>query len=114
MMTKEVYRVRDIEQTTDSIKESVLKFVSARCIYLFGSYAYGTPNEDSDIDIYVVTPDDAGNLSQLYAKVRGDLTNKKIFLIDLLFGRESVFNDRKEKHVFERTIYQKGKVIYEQ
>ena len=27
-------------------------------IILFGSYAKGTPNEDSDIDLYVVTNDD--------------------------------------------------------
>lgn len=27
-------------------------------IILFGSYAYGTPNEDSDIDLYVVTKDE--------------------------------------------------------
>ena len=105
--------VGNIEQTTDSIKESVLKFVPARCIYLFGSHAYGTPNENSDIDIYVVTPDDAGDLCFLYADVIGDLGHKKIYFIDLLFGRESVFNDRRTKHVFERTIYQKGKVIYE-
>jgi predicted nucleotidyltransferase len=116
MTTKEehITAAGDIEQTTNSIKESILKFVPARCIYLFGSYAYGTPDEDSDIDIYVVTPDDAGNLTQLYAEVRGDLREKDIFFIDLLFGRESVFNDRRQKHVFERTIYQKGKVIYEQ
>jgi predicted nucleotidyltransferase len=116
MATMEKYgnAVRDIDKTTDSIKESVLKFVPARFIYLFGSYAYGMPDEDSDIDIYVVTPDDAGNLLHLCGKIRGDLTDKKLFSIDLLLGSESVFNDRKEKHVFERTIYQKGKVIYEQ
>jgi len=104
----------DIEQTTNSIKESILKFVPAKYIYLFGSYAYGKPKEDSDVDIYIVTPDDAGNLLQLYAKIAGDLSSKKMFFIDLLLGRESVFNDRKENHVFERTIYQKGKKIYEQ
>ena len=27
-------------------------------IILFGSYAYGTPHQDSDIDLYVVTNDD--------------------------------------------------------
>jgi len=27
-------------------------------IVLFGSYAYGTPTEDSDIDLYVVTKDE--------------------------------------------------------
>ena len=27
-------------------------------IIVFGSYAYGTPNTDSDIDLYIVTNDD--------------------------------------------------------
>lgn len=27
-------------------------------VILFGSYAYGTPTEESDIDLYVVTSDD--------------------------------------------------------
>ena len=27
-------------------------------IILFGSYAYGTPHQDSDLDLYVVTNDD--------------------------------------------------------
>ncbi|MDR1051627.1 MAG: nucleotidyltransferase domain-containing protein [Deltaproteobacteria bacterium] len=28
-------------------------------IYLFGSYAYGEPTEDSDLDFYVVVPNDS-------------------------------------------------------
>jgi predicted nucleotidyltransferase len=97
-----------------NIKESILKFVPARYIYLFGSYAYGNPTEESDIDIYVVTPDDIGNFSQLYAKIIGDLGDKKIFFIDLLLGRETVFNTRKKDNIFEKTICQKGKLLYEQ
>ncbi|MDR0669620.1 MAG: nucleotidyltransferase domain-containing protein, partial [Treponema sp.] len=50
----------------DSIKESILKFVTAKYIYLFGSYAYGNPTEKSDIDIYIVTPDNINNFSDLY------------------------------------------------
>jgi len=96
----------------NAIKESVLKFVPAKSIYLFGSHAYGTPTEDSDIDIYVVMPDDAGKYSELYTKIIGDLGNQKIFFIDLLLGRESVFNERKETRNFEKTIYQKGKLLY--
>ena len=102
----------NITETINSIKESVLKFVPAKYIYLFGSYAYGNPTEESDIDIYVVTPDDAGNFSELYTKIIVDLSYKKIFFIDLLLSRESVFNTRKEKNLFEKTIYQKGKMIY--
>jgi predicted nucleotidyltransferase len=99
--------------TLDNIKESILKFVPAKSIYLFGSYAYGNPTEESDIDIYVVTPDDTNNFSELYAKIVGDLGDKKIFFIDLLLGRETSFNTRKEKNIFEKTICQKGKLLYE-
>jgi predicted nucleotidyltransferase len=96
----------------NDIEESVLKFVPARSIYLFGSYAYGNPTEKSDIDIYVVTPDSINNFSELYAKIVGDLREKEIYFIDLLFGRESTFNTRKVKNIFEKTISQKGKIIY--
>jgi predicted nucleotidyltransferase len=96
----------------NNIKESVLKFVPAKCIYLFGSYAYGNPTEKSDIDIYVVTPDNTNNFSELYAKIVGDLRGKEIYFIDLLFGKESTFNTRKVKNIFEKTILQKGKIIY--
>jgi len=97
----------------NNIKDSILKYVPAKYIYLFGSYAYGNPNEKSDIDIYIVTPDDVKNFSELYAKIIGDLSDKSIFFIDLLLSTESVFNTRKEKNIFEKTIYQKGEKIYE-
>ena len=102
-----------IEPVIEDIKNSILKFVPARCIYLFGSYAYGNPTEESDIDIYIVTPDDVGSFSELYAKIVGDLSTKKIFFLDLLFARESVFEVRKIKNVLERTVYKKGRILYE-
>jgi predicted nucleotidyltransferase len=102
-----------IEPVIDNIKDSILKFVPARCIYLFGSHAYGNPTEDSDIDIYVVTPDDVGSFSELYTKVICDLSAKKIFFIDLLFARESSFNTRRINRTFEKTVYQKGRILYE-
>jgi predicted nucleotidyltransferase len=96
----------------DSIKESILKYVSAKYIFLFGSYAYGEPTEKSDIDIYIVIPDDISNVSELYGKIIGDLGDKKIFFIDLLLSRESVFNIRKTKNILEETIVQKGRILY--
>jgi len=59
------------------IKESVLQAIPAEAIYLFGSYAYGTPNEDSDIDIYVVLPDGTTELGELYADILMLLRKKK-------------------------------------
>jgi predicted nucleotidyltransferase len=105
--------MHNLQEKVINIKESVLKFVPARYIYLFGSYAYGNPTEESDIDIYVVTPDNINNFSELYAKIIGDLGDKKIFFIDLLLSRETIFNSRKENNIFEKTIFQKGKLLYE-
>jgi len=46
----------DIETLKHEIVER-LKPLDPDKVILFGSYAYGTPNEDSDIDLYVVTKD---------------------------------------------------------
>ena len=97
----------------NTIKESILKYVPAKYIYLFGSYAYGNPTKESDIDIYIVTPDDVNNFSEIYAKIIGDLGDKKIFFIDLSLNVESDFNIRKTRNRFEKTIFQKGRIIYE-
>ena len=44
-------------------------------IVLFGSYAYGEPTENSDIDLYVVTDDEFipqnwGEKNQIYLKIQ--------------------------------------------
>jgi predicted nucleotidyltransferase len=95
------------------IKESILKNVSAKYIYLFGSYAYGKPTDKSDIDVYIVIPDNTASISEIYTKIMVDLSIKKIFFVDLLVSRESVFNIRKTENVLEETVYQRGKILYE-
>ncbi|MCL1812388.1 MAG: nucleotidyltransferase domain-containing protein [Treponema sp.] len=105
--------MENLLEKIEDIKESILKFVPARYIYLFGSYAYGTPSDKSDIDIYIVIPDGIMNLTDLYAKIIVDLSYKKIYFIDLFLNNESIFNKRKVENIFEKTIIQKGKVLYE-
>jgi len=97
----------------DTIKESILKYVSAKYIYLFGSYAYGTPTENSDIDIYAVLPDKYDNTTEIYAQIITDLGDKNIFFIDLLLVPESIFDSRKNRYILETTIFNKGKILYE-
>jgi uncharacterized protein len=44
------------------IEEATARLVKAyqpEAIYLFGSYAWGEPNEDSDLDFFIVLKDDA-------------------------------------------------------
>ncbi|WP_461246392.1 nucleotidyltransferase family protein [Treponema sp. R6D11] len=105
--------MENLTEKIEDIKESILKFVPARYIYLFGSYAYGTPSDKSDIDIYIVIPDGINNLTEIYAKIVVDLSYKKIYFIDLFLNNETIFNKRKIENIFEKTICQKGKILYE-
>jgi uncharacterized protein len=57
----------DIESTTQ-IDQSIIRYLKAvnekfalEKAYLFGSYARGTANEDSDIDIALVSPSFSGD-----------------------------------------------------
>jgi len=105
--------VADIQQDLDLIKESVLQAVPAEAIYLFGSYVYGTPTEDSDIDIYVVVPDDTMEFGELYGNVLMILRKKKRRInLDMKLGHSSVFNRRKNGPTLERTVAQKGTMLY--
>jgi len=103
--------MENITRTIDLIKETILKHVPAKCIYLFGSHAYGEPTENSDIDIFLVVPDDVTSHLELYGKIMYDLSLKKIYYVDLLISRECVFNKRKTFFLEEKVI-QKGRVLY--
>jgi len=101
-----------IQSQIDLIRDSVLRVVPAEAIYLFGSHAYSTPGNESDLDIYVVVPDNTANLTERYADIRGLLCEKKTIPLDLLIGRSSVFNRRKNAPTLERVIAEKGTVLY--
>jgi len=56
-----------------------------------------------------IVPDKGG-----YRKIISYLGDKDIFFIGLLFATESSFNSRRLNRKFEKTIYQKGRILYEQ
>ena len=103
----------DIRQDLELIRESVLRAVPAEATYLFGSYAYGSPDADSDIDIYAVVPDGTTGLYDIYADVRGLIRQKKKRIeLDLLMGHASDFNKRRNGPTLERAIARKGVALY--
>lgn len=42
------------QQTVDEICKRIVSEVNPEKIILFGSYAWGTPHEDSDLDLFVI------------------------------------------------------------
>lgn len=79
-------------------------------IILFGSYAYGTPNADSDVDILVVMP--ARNQRSQAYKIRLGISAP--FPMDLIVRTPDTLKWRLEEgDSFLREIMSKGKVLYE-
>jgi predicted nucleotidyltransferase len=80
-------------------------------IVLFGSYAYGTPTEDSDVDLLVIMPFQRkrGRKSlEIRQRVPAD------FPLDLIVRTPEFVAQRLEwGDCFTREILSKGKVLYE-
>lgn len=80
-------------------------------IILFGSYAYGKPNEDSDVDLLVIMPFEGRN-SQKAIEIRRKI--KTSLPLDLLVRTSKQVRERvKMEDFFMREITQKGKILYE-
>jgi predicted nucleotidyltransferase len=79
-------------------------------IILFGSYAYGTPNEHSDVDMLVIMP--ARNQLDQALKIR--LNTEHPFPLDLIVRTPRNMQWRMEEgDSFLREIMACGKVLYE-
>jgi predicted nucleotidyltransferase len=97
---------------TSLLLESVDK-AAIKKIILFGSYAYGKPNKQSDLDICVIVPNRRKSRS-IYLRMAMALFEHKIMPVDLLVYKEKYFNAGVEKNErgIESVIKTKGKVLY--
>ena len=99
--------MRDIQQYVDRLAEA---FRPERII-LFGSHAYGTASEDSDVDLLVVMPDDGDPLGKAM-EVRQRIDNR--FPLDLLVRSREDLRWRLEHHDWLLTdAIERGRVLYE-
>jgi uncharacterized protein len=80
-------------------------------IILFGSYAYGQPSPDSDVDILVVMPF-AGSSREQAVKIRSYIDTP--VALDLLVRTPEQVSERLAMDdFFMREIIEQGKVLYE-
>jgi predicted nucleotidyltransferase len=80
-------------------------------IILFGSYAYGNPTWDSDVDLLVVMPFPGNDVSKaIQIRARFDAP----FALDLLVRKPAFINRRlKERDMFIEQVVRQGRVLYE-
>ncbi len=107
----------DIEKLKPQIIKALMPLKPDKII-LFGSYAYGTPNEDSDIDLFLLKDDlkidDTRNYELRATKcLREIYKNYKTNGIDILSAPTEYIKQR-EDYFYKIDILQNGKVWYEQ
>jgi predicted nucleotidyltransferase len=91
-------------------RQIVEKFQPEKII-LFGSYAYGKPNADSDVDLLVVMPFEGRTVNQAI-KIRQNISGK--MPLDLLVRTPGQIKERLSLGDFYiREIIERGKVLYE-
>lgn len=81
-------------------------------VILFGSYAYGEPTEDSDVDVLVVMDHrKARNIDQA---IEIDLRLDRSFPMDLIVRRPGEVRRRLALgDTFLKTIIEEGQILYE-
>lgn len=79
-------------------------------IILFGSYAWGKPHKDSDVDLFIVKETD--NIRECAREIDGSIF-PRIFPIDLIvYTPEQVEKRKKIGDFFVKDILKKGRVLY--
>lgn len=94
-----------------NLVQKIIEDFQPQKIILFGSYAYGQPRDDSDIDLLVILP-----FTEKKSQKSLEILNKvkPIFALDLLVRTPSEIQQRLEWGDFLlQEIFEKGKILYE-
>ncbi len=100
--------MHDIKRYCDAIATA---FEPQRII-LFGSYAYGKPEADSDVDVLVVMPKSRRMGRRPSLRIREQINAD--FPVDILVRDPAFVAERlREGDTFLQQIFEKGRVMYE-
>ena len=104
---------RPVSATLPEAVARIVRELHPQRIILFGSYAYGVPIPDSDVDLLVIMETDADSQERSWAVSR--LMLPRPFPVDTLVRTpDEVKRALANGDFFMRDIVTRGKVLYEQ
>ena len=90
-----------------NLAAKIKEITPANKIYLFGSYAYGTPTDASDIDLCILTDENRRKL-EILREIRSNIGDIN-YPLDILVYNTDEFNERvNNRFIMESKIYKDG------
>lgn len=104
---------KQAEQVIERIVDKLAREYRPERVVLFGSYAYGSPNEDSDIDLLIIkdTPEAFIDRWTTVRRILSD-SKRRTPLETLILTPEEVSQRLEIGDQFIMEILEKGKVLY--
>lgn len=99
----------EINQKIQKITQKIVKEYQPDKIILFGSYAWGKPGPDSDVDLFIIK--DTDNTRQTARQIDGALFPRTIPLDIIVYRPQTVKENMDD--FFIKDVVTKGKVLYE-
>lgn len=104
-----------VSETLPQAVERIVRELQPEKIILFGSYAYGEPTPDSDVDLLVIM-ETGGDHKERYRAVSA-IPYPRPFPVDILVKTPAEIKDAllggKDNGFFIREIVNKGRVLYD-
>jgi predicted nucleotidyltransferase len=106
---------KKVNEKINNILEIITGTLNCEKIYLFGSYAYGNPRKDSDLDFYIVYSDDHPlKPLETIIKITENIIVKGVGIpVDVLATNSSDFAEMSVLATLERKIAREGILLYE-
>ena len=104
---------RNVKQIVLGMVEEIIKVYNPKKIILFGSYAYGNPTKDSDVDLLIIKDTDKRPIDR-WIEVKRLLrdTSQSLPVSPLVYTEKEIEERNAIKDFFIEEIFEKGEVLY--
>jgi predicted nucleotidyltransferase len=101
----------DTSKINDIVNRIAIRFNPDKII-LFGSYATGNPNNDSDLDLLIIQDTDLPRHKRSF-DIQKSLIGSMVPMDILVYTRNEFEQEKEEKHSFLSSAIKTSKILYE-
>jgi predicted nucleotidyltransferase len=91
-----------------SLADAAGKAAHAECVYVFGSQARGEAQQESDVDLALIIPDQASPREALRAAIKA--TSRRVLPLDLVIIAHSTWAEGRS--LLARQVRKEGVLLY--